>query len=74
MPKRRCMVRVTQVVSAEMLCKAIETSKTLTAEQIAKNKAGEEVRFIGLKYSLIILITFWLKHSFVLPSFCEYHF
>jgi len=43
MPKRRCMVRVTQVVSAEMLCTAIESSKVLTAEQIAKNKAGEEV-------------------------------
>jgi len=43
MPKKRCMVRVTQVVSAEMLCKAVETSKTMTAEQIAKNKAGEEV-------------------------------
>lgn len=37
------MVRVTQVVSAEMLCKAVETSKIMTAEQIAKNKAGEEV-------------------------------
>lgn len=43
MPKKRCMVRVTQVVSAEMLCKAVETSKIMTAEQIAKNKAGEEV-------------------------------
>ena len=43
MPKKRCMVRVTQAVSAEMLCRAVETSKTMTAEQIAKNKSGEEV-------------------------------
>jgi len=43
MTKKRCMVRVTQVVSAEMLCKAVDTTKTLTAQQVAKNKSGEEV-------------------------------
>jgi len=43
MAKRRCMVRVTQLVRAETLCKAIESSKTLSAEQITKNKSGEEV-------------------------------
>lgn len=43
MPKCRCMVRVTQAVSAEALCNAIEKSKTLTAEQIVRNSAGEEV-------------------------------
>jgi len=43
MPKKRCMVRVTQVVSAEMLCNAVNESKILNAEQIAKNKSGEEV-------------------------------
>jgi len=43
MPKCRCMVRVTQVVTAEALCKAIEKSKILTAEQIVRNQAGEEV-------------------------------
>lgn len=43
MMKRRCIVRVTQIVSPEQLCIAIGASKILTAEQIAKNKAGEEV-------------------------------
>lgn len=41
--KKRCMVRVIQTISAETLCKAIEKSKILTAKQIARNKAGEEV-------------------------------
>jgi hypothetical protein len=54
MPKRRCMVRVTQVVSAKMLCDAIETSKTLTAEQIAKNKAGEEVCWFFFSISFTV--------------------
>ena len=37
------MVRVIQSVSAETLCKAVEKSKILTAEQVVRNKSGEEV-------------------------------
>jgi len=43
MSKQRCMVRVTPTVSPQMLCKAIENTKLLNAEQVVRNKSGEEV-------------------------------
>lgn len=43
MQKKRCMVRVTPVVTPEMLCVAIERTKTLSVEQVVRNKSGEEV-------------------------------
>lgn len=43
MVKHRCMVRVIQSVTAESLCKAVDKSKILTAEQVIRNKSGEEV-------------------------------
>ncbi|XP_057313130.1 armadillo repeat-containing protein 1-like isoform X2 [Hydractinia symbiolongicarpus] len=43
MTKHRCMVRVVQTVSGEMLCKAVEKTKILTAEQVIRNQSGEEV-------------------------------
>ncbi|XP_002157545.1 armadillo repeat-containing protein 1 isoform X1 [Hydra vulgaris] len=43
MTKLRCMVRTVQSVTAEALCNAIAKSKVITADQIIKNKFGEEV-------------------------------
>jgi len=43
MAKKRCMVRVTPVVTPEMLCVAIEKNKLLSAEHVVRNKSGEEV-------------------------------
>jgi len=43
MTKKRCTVRVTPVVSPEMLCTAIEKTKSLSAEHVVRNKSGEEV-------------------------------
>jgi len=43
MAKKRCMVRVTPIVTPEMLCKAIERNKLLSAEHVVRNKSGEEV-------------------------------
>jgi len=43
MQKNRCMVRVIPKITGEELCKAVERSKLLTAEQVVKNKSGEEV-------------------------------
>jgi len=43
MAKQRCMVRVTPMVSPEALCSAINQVKSLSAEQVVRNKSGEEV-------------------------------
>lgn len=44
MAKQRCMVRVTPIVTAEILCNAInQTKTTIKAEQVVRNQMGEEV-------------------------------
>lgn len=43
MAKQRCMVRVTAIVTPEVLCNAVEKVKGLSAEQVVRNKSGEEV-------------------------------
>jgi len=43
LPKKRCIVRVMDSVSAKSLCQTISDTKVLSAEQVVKNKSGEEV-------------------------------
>ena len=51
MAKQRCMVRVTPMVTPEALCTAIESTKTLSAEQVVRNKSGEEVKQLYVECS-----------------------
>jgi len=41
--KKRCIVRVIDSVSSKSLCQTIADTKLLSAEQVVKNKSGEEV-------------------------------
>lgn len=58
------MVRVIPKITGEELCKAVERSKLLTAEQVVKNKSGEEVLFTN--YINLILV-YYLRS---LREFC----
>ena len=41
--KNRCVVRLRQEVTPEILCKAIAETKIMSAQQIIKKESGEEV-------------------------------
>ena len=64
LPKKRCIVRVMDSVSAKSLCQTISDTKVLSAEQVVKNKSGEEVN----DFFIVLYLSRYFDRVFIISA------